>query len=107
ESVELIVTDPPYGFERGTTHFRDFFPMLPDEVWPAVFDQFERVLVLDAHLYVFADPRVQPIFDRAAEAAGLRVRPPLIWDKGSIGLGGCWRPQYEFICLYEKGHRAG
>jgi len=36
------------------------------------------------------------------------VHPPLVWDKGSIGLGGgSWRSQYELIAFYEKGSRAG
>ena len=31
ESVDLIVTDPPYVFDRGDTHFREWFAELPDE----------------------------------------------------------------------------
>jgi len=31
------------------------------------------------------------------------VRAPIVWDKLSIGLGGAWRAQYEFIAWYEKG----
>jgi site-specific DNA-methyltransferase (adenine-specific) len=107
ESVDLIVTDPPYRFERGATHFRDWFEELPDSAWPGVFRQLERVLGPDAHLYVFCDDRVKAIFDAAAATAGFRVRTPLIWDKGWIGLGGTWRPQYEYIAFYEKGSRPG
>jgi site-specific DNA-methyltransferase (adenine-specific) len=51
--------------------------------------------------------RAKPIFDAAAEAAGFRLRTPLIWDKCSVGLGGAWRSQYETICWYEKGHPLG
>lgn len=28
----------------------------------------------------------------------------LVWDKGTVGLGGAWRAQYELICHYENGH---
>jgi site-specific DNA-methyltransferase (adenine-specific) len=107
ESVDLIVTDPPYHFDRGGTYFRNWFPELPDTAWPAIFAEFHRVLAEDAHAYVFCDARTLPVFNAAAARAGFRVRTPLIWDKGSIGLGGCWRPQYEFIGWYEKGHRPG
>ena len=107
ESVDLIVTDPPYHFDRGGTYFRNWFPELDDREWPALFAELHRVLRQDAHAYVFCDPRTLPVFNAAAAAAGFRVRTPLVWDKGSIGLGGCWRPQYEFIAWYEKGHRQG
>jgi len=102
-TVDLVVTDPPYRFDRGGTYFREWFADLPDEVWPAVFEQLHRALAPDATAYVFCDPRVHPIFDAAARRAGFRVRAPIVWDKLSIGLGGAWRAQYEFIAWYEKG----
>jgi site-specific DNA-methyltransferase (adenine-specific) len=107
QSVDLIVTDPPYHFERGGTYFRDWFDELDDDEWPAIFAELHRVLERNAHAYVFCDPRTLPIFNAAAHAAGFRVRDPLVWNKGSIGLGACWRPQYEFIAWYEKGRRPG
>lgn len=107
-SVDLVVTDPPYAFDRGSTYFRDWFPELPDEAWPAIFAQLHRVLRENAHAYVFCDRRTQPVFERAAHTAGFRIHPPLIWNKGSVGLGAsCWRPQHELILFLEKGHRAG
>lgn len=106
-SVDLIVTDPPYRFERGEKYFRDWFAMLDDAAWPAILAELYRALRPDAHAYVFCDRRTQPIFDAAASAAGFRVRPALIWDKQSIGLGTCWRSQYELICWYEKRSRPG
>jgi site-specific DNA-methyltransferase (adenine-specific) len=105
-SVQLIVTDPPYRFDRGSTYFRKWFPDLPDEGWPALFVQLHRVLAPDATAYVFCDTRVHSIFDQAARQAGFRVRAPLVWDKLSIGLGSAWRAQYEFIAWYEKGSPA-
>ena len=105
-SVDLILTDPPYLFDRGGTYFRRWFAELADEEWPAVFSKLYRVLARDRAAYVFCDARVKPVFDVAAAAAGFAVRAPLIWDKLSIGLGGAWRSQYEFIARYEKGRPA-
>ena len=77
--------------------------MLSEEEWPPIFAELHRVLAPDRRAYVFCDSRTKPIFDAAAEAAGFRVRAPLIWDKCSIGLGGAWRrAQYELIRWYEK-----
>src|SRR4051794_18785762 len=53
ESVDLIVTDPPYHFDRGGTYFREWFPDLPDDAWPPVLAELYRVLRHDAHAYVF------------------------------------------------------
>lgn len=104
ESVDLIVTDPPYKF-GGRRIFRRWFEELADEAWLAILAELYRVLRADRHLYLFCNARTKPIFDEAASAAGFGVRTPLIWDKQSIGLGRGWRSQYEFICLYEKGKR--
>lgn len=108
ESVDLIVTDPPYAFDRGDTYFREWFEELSDEAWPEIFIELHRVLAMNTHAYVFADRRIRPIFEAAAKAARFRVHRALIWDKGSIGLGhGVWRPQHEFICFFSKGSRRG
>jgi site-specific DNA-methyltransferase (adenine-specific) len=105
ESVDLIVTDPPYQF-GGRRLFKRWFDEIDDQEWLDIVAELYRVLRADAHLYLFCNARTKPIFDEAAAKAGFRVKTPLIWDKQSIGLGRGWRSQYEFICLYEKGHRA-
>jgi site-specific DNA-methyltransferase (adenine-specific) len=108
DCVDLIITDPPYHLDRGGDYFRNWFPELPDDAWPEILTHLQRVLRDDRHCYLFCDRRTQPLFDDAARAAGFRVHPPLIWNKGSIGLGGgCWRPQHELIAFYEKGYRRG
>ncbi|MGD0272783.1 MAG: site-specific DNA-methyltransferase [Gaiellaceae bacterium] len=108
ESVDLVVTDPPYSFHRGSTYFRDWFEELEDSEWEQIFSELYRLLKPDRHTYVFSDDRVRPLFDQAAEAAGFRRHPPLIWDKDWLGLGSsAWRSRYEYICWYEKGSRPG
>ena len=107
ESVDLIVTDPPYVFDRGDTHFRQWFAELPDECWPEVLAGFYRVLAHDRHAYLFCDWRTQRLFEDAAREVGFRVRRPLVWDKLSPALGGTWRSQSELILFLEKGHRQG
>lgn len=106
-SVDLIITDPPYVFDRGTTHFREWFADLPDDAWPQILGELYRVLRDDAHAYVLCDWRTQRIFEDAADDAGFRVHRPLVWDKLSPALGGTWRSQSELILFCEKGHRPG
>jgi hypothetical protein len=50
-SIDLILTDPPYQFDRGGTYFRQWFTELPDEEWPAIFAQLHRVLASPVHAY--------------------------------------------------------
>ena len=108
ESVDLVVTDPPYFFRRGSTYFRDWFEEIEDSEWEQIFSELYRLLKPDRHAYVFSDDRARPLFDQAAEAAGYRRHPPLIWDKDWLGLGSsAWRSRYEYICWYEKGRRPG
>ena len=107
-SVDLIVTDPPYKFDRGDSRFREWFDeTIPDAEWPAIFREFHRVLDADSHAYVLGDYRVHLVFAEAARNAGFRVHTPLVWDKCSPGLGGLWRAQYELIGVFEKGRRRG
>jgi site-specific DNA-methyltransferase (adenine-specific) len=108
ESVDLVLTDPPYEFERGTTYFRDWFADLPDEAWPGVLAQCFRVLREDRHAYVICDRRTEEIFIHAGVAAGFRFVRKLIWNKGTPALGqGAYRSQYELVLLFSKGKRAG
>jgi site-specific DNA-methyltransferase (adenine-specific) len=107
ESAGLIVTDPPYLFDRGGEYFLEWFADLPDEVWPEVLSELYRVLAWDRHAYLFCDWRTQRIFEGAAGDAGFRVNRPLVWDKESPALGGTWRSQSELILFLEKGHRPG
>jgi len=107
-SVDLVVTDPPYVFDRGTTYFREWLPYLPDEAWPEILRELYRVLRADRHAYVICDGRTQPVFAAAARGAGFCLAKTLIWNKESPGLGGgAYRSQHELILLLTKGTRSG
>jgi site-specific DNA-methyltransferase (adenine-specific) len=108
ESVDLVATDPPYHFNRGTSgYFQTWFQELPDTAWPEILAQLYRILRPDRHAYLFCDRRTLPIFDHAAHQAGFRVHDPLVWDKDWLGLGTTWRSCYELIAYYQKGRRPG
>jgi len=106
--VDLVLTDPPYVFDRGGTYFRDWFADLPDGAWPEVLTQCYRVLRDDRHAYVICDRRTEDVFVDAAESAGFRYLRTIIWNKGTPALGqGVYRSQYEVVLLLSKGTRAG
>ena len=114
DSVDCVVTDPPYGVDWDTNS-RDKEKDLPGtvandsdideaiELWDAVVGELRRVLTEDGHLYAFADWRTEHSFRLVLENYGFDIRNVLVWDKGSMGLGGVdtvnYRTQYE-LCIF-------
>ena len=118
ESVDLVVTDPPYeSLERhravGTTtrlkHSKassnDWFEVFPNNRFAELFTQLYRVLRRHRHFYLFCDQETMFVAKPLAEQAGFRFWKPLVWDKMKIGMGYHYRARYELILFFEKGKR--
>jgi site-specific DNA-methyltransferase (adenine-specific) len=118
ESVDLVVTDPPYESlekhrRRGSTtrlkHSKassnDWFEIFPNARFPELFVQLYRVLKRNSHLYLFCDQETMFVAKPAGEAAGFKFWKPLVWDKRRIGMGYHYRAGYELILFFEKGKR--
>jgi site-specific DNA-methyltransferase (adenine-specific) len=118
ESIDLIVTDPPYeSLEKhraiGTTtrlkHSKassnDWFSIFPNARFPELFEQVYRVLRRNSHFYLYCDPETMFIAKDKAERVGFKFWKPLIWDKVTIGMGYHYRARYECILFFEKGKR--
>lgn len=118
ESVDLLVTDPPYeSLEKhraiGTTtrlkHSKassnDWFTIFPNDRFPELFAEIYRVLRRNSHFYLFCDPETMFVAKKPAEDAGFKFWKPLIWDKVTIGMGYHYRARYECVLFFEKGKR--
>lgn len=118
ESLDLVVTDPPYeSLEKhravGTTtrlkHSKassnDWFQIFPNIRFEELFSEIYRVLKRNTHFYLFCDPETAFIAKPIGESVGFRFWKPLVWDKRSIGMGYHYRCRYEFILFFEKGKR--
>lgn len=118
ESVDLLLTDPPYeSLEKhravGTTtrlkHSKqssnDWFQIIPNHRFPALFRQMYRVMARNSHLYLHCDQETMFVIKSMGEQAGFRFWKPLVWDKMVIGMGYHYRARYEFILFFEKGKR--
>lgn len=118
ESVDLIITDPPYeSLEKhrkvGTTtrlkHSKsssnDWFEIFPNSRFEELFKVLYRVLKQDRHFYLFCDSETAFIAKPIAEQVGFKFWKPLVWDKVKIGMGYHYRARYEFILFFEKGKR--
>lgn len=107
ESVDLIVTDPPYGVEWQSGFRKDSFDTL---IGDGVDDragihdllvECVRIVGQNRHLYVFGPEDV---------VDGLKVSAParLVWDKlmpGAGDLSATWAPAHEPITFVVSKHR--
>ncbi len=118
ESVDLVITDPPYESlekhrAKGTTtrlkhsaaSSNDWFEIFPNTRFPELFAQIYRVLAPNRHFYLFTDAETMFVAKPLAEAAGFKFWKPLVWDKRQIGMGYHYRARYEFVLFFEKGKR--
>lgn len=107
ESVDLVLTDPPYGVEFTSGFRAESFGTIHNDgaddrdVVGEVLEQCVRLVGQNRHLYVFGPP---------AALNGLKVGElaSLIWDKGVVGAGNLsapWGPAHEPITFAVSKHR--
>ena len=105
KSIDLIVTDPPYGdntvYGRQRTRIAgDENPLLALQVMSEAY----RVLKQNAVAYVFFGIRhwslLQMFFINYTK---YKIRDVIVWDKVYKGRGYGFRRQYEMILVLEKG----
>lgn len=105
ESVELLLTDPPYG--NATAYGRakrrivgDEHPLIGLQVVAASY----RLLRRNATAYVFCAAHhvgfLEHFFLRYSQ---FRLRELLVWNKLNVGFGSQFRRAYECILVLEKG----
>lgn len=118
ESVDLLITDPPYeSLEKhrsvGTTtrlkvskaSSNQWFGIFKNERFESLLEQVYRVLKNNSHFYLFCDQETMFYIKPVAEQVGFKFWKPIVWDKVAIGMGYHYRARYEFILFFEKGKR--
>lgn len=109
ESVDLVVTDPPYGIEwQSNQRTVKFDQLIGDgaaerEAVREIIEHCVRLVGQNRHLYVFGP-------DDILEGQKVSEVVPLIWDKGTHGGGDIttsWAPAHEPISFCTSKYRHG
>ena len=111
ESVDLVVTDPPYntGLTAGGTRLRHFFD---DALTPAAYRalartvsaELFRVLKDNRAAYVFMNWKSLGVWLDALAAGGFRLKNCVVWDKVLHGLNyQNYAYSHEFLIFAVKG----
>jgi site-specific DNA-methyltransferase (adenine-specific) len=133
ESVDLLVTDPPYESlqlhrARGTTTrlTTNWFATVPDAKLPELLRLVYRVLRSDRHFYLFCDEVTADVIKQQQNIGGLRQPngarrascglnywKEIVWAKTTNdgtrirgGTGYHYRAANERVLFFEKGKRA-
>ena len=106
ESIDLIVTDPPYflpaAHYQTRTQFRRNFSDLGilEHFFKLTFQLFSHILKKEGIIYVFCDGQSYPLFYYHLYPYCKSLRP-LVWDKKTSINGYSWRHQHELIIFAE------
>ena len=111
ESVQVVVTDPPYGIAYHSNHYKEKNPHAPVvndwnfQIGP-LFRQLGRVLRDGGAAYVFSRWDVYPLWMPALVSTGLKLSNVLVWVKNNHSAGdltGNFGGKYEVILFLTKG----
>ena len=110
-SVNLIVTDPPYliNYSRHVKGHRFENKILNDnnpELISEYIRECYRILKDNSAMYMFASHKTVDFFKQELEGAGFNVKNMIVWDKQRQGMGDTstvFGFQYELIFFVSKG----
>lgn len=113
-SIDLIVTDPPYLMDYKTNYRNnkehDFCkPIIGDNDEGLIknfIKESYRVLKDDSAMYVFCNSNKIDFFKKEIENAGFKIKNIIVWVKNNWTAGdlkASFGKQYEFIILANKG----
>ncbi len=116
ESIDLIVTDPPYLISYKTNHrtnkeHKFCSEILNDDNEKLIKDyivECYRILKNNSAMYMFCSSKTIDFFKQELEKVGFTIKNIIVWVKNNWTAGdlkGQYGQQYEFILLVNKGRK--
>lgn len=114
ESMDLIVTDPPYLINyrsKWNLNSNSSKPILGDDDYNLIeraISEMYRVLKHNAAAYIFCSPKKVEHFIRYCQNAGFTIKNSIVWVKNNWTSGDLkaqYGQQYEIILLLNKGRK--
>lgn len=117
ESIDLIVTDPPYLISYKTNYRQnknhDFCNViLNDDNKQVIVDYTKecyRIMKNNTAMYMFCSSKTIDLFKQICELSGFKVKNIIVWVKNNWTAGDLkaqFGQQYEFIILLNKGRKS-
>lgn len=112
QSVDLVLTDPPYGMEYQSARRTAQFDKIENDVtleWvkPFLVETY-RILKDNTHIYIFCNDYAISDFRKVLEGVGFTPKRTLVWVKNnhtSGDLEGDYGNKTEFVLYAQKGRR--
>lgn len=111
-SVDLVLTDPPYGMEFKSNHRKvKHISIANDDNLDWLVDWLEDVKYVckeDAHIYMFCSQHHIDVFIAASKLVFGSHKNIIIWEKNNTGMGdleGDYAPKYEMIVYISNGNK--
>lgn len=110
-SVDLILTDPPYGMNYRSNRRYDKYNKMKNDACLDWLDGFIqecwRILKPNSTIYLFCSWHKVDVFKKAVENR-FKIKNILIWEKNNTSMGdlkGSYAPKYEMVIFAHKGRR--
>ena len=114
ESVDLIVSDPPYLINYSTGHRKDkqhdFCTPIQNDANPKLIQDYVnqcwRILKNNHAFYMFCSSKTADFFKKCASESGFAIKNSIIWVKSEWTMGDLkaqFGQQYEVLLLLNKG----
>ena len=113
-SIDLIVTDPPYLINYKTSRRKnknhDFCTEIKNDDNPELIEKYinecYRIMKEDTAMYIFCNHNKVDFFKQTLEKANFKIKNMIIWVKNNWTAGdlkAAFGKQYEIIFLVNKG----
>ncbi len=110
-SVDLILTDPPYGIDFQSNHRKEKYSKIKNDnsiIWLDEFiNESYRIMKNNTAGYIFCSFHNIDKFKQSIEKK-FKIKNILVWEKNNTSMGdlkGDFAPKIEFIIFFHKGRR--